>query len=80
MHCYFLSLDFQNALDTVDSFYMDSPLNNVPFMLLSQLISSSTILLVLLLFLFIYLVYSLYCIVLYYSDLEHSCGFYAIPN
>ena len=22
MHCYFLSLDFQNGLDTVDSFYV----------------------------------------------------------
>ena len=41
-------------------------------MLLSQLILSSTILLVLLFF--------LECIVLYYSDLEHFCGFYAIQN
>ena len=43
-------------------------------MLLSQLIFSSTLLL------FIVLIHILYCIVLYYSDLEHFCGFYAIQN
>ena len=43
-------------------------------MLLSQLVFSSTLLL------FIVLIHILYCIVLYYSDLEHFCGFYAIQN
>ena len=43
-------------------------------MLLSQLIFSSTLLL------FIVLIHILYCIVLYYSDLEPFCGFYAIQN
>ena len=45
-------------------------------MLLSQLIFSSTIPTSTI----IVLIHILYCIVVYQSDLEHLCGFYAIQN